>query len=83
MRPRVRILPIRPVRKHMNTKKKGVSTAITTNAFVFWLQILQKRALIYRSGGAMVAHEAHTLETWFESNGCIHSRQGDYQNPWE
>ena len=60
---------------------KGASTASSYKQLI--LESSEKCALIYRSGGAMVAHEVHTLETWFESNGCFHSRQGDYQNPWE
>ena len=37
-------------------------------------QSLYKNLPIYRTGGAMVAHQPHKLETGFESHACIHKK---------
>ena len=69
----VQIVHIRPYKAH---------TATIFNASVLGTEIL-KVPCLYRSGGAMVAFQVHTLRTRFESYGCIHSRQEDYQNSWK
>lgn len=37
-------------------------------------QSLYKNLPIYRTGGAMVAHQPHKLETGFESHACTHKK---------
>ena len=45
-------------------------------------QVYQNCSL-YRAGSAKVACRSHKPKTRFESYARVHSRQGDYQNPWE